>query len=137
MQILHMCLKSGRQSHAISTYVAATRMQIFPIFNAHGCYLASICMRLAAKRLIYLACIAASRMQNLDALAAIALQSRQFFCHDAGSMDIEIKKRQIFKNLKYPLIYLYVSFEYCRFCHPSAVSVGLWMNWLSDFCYLF
>jgi len=52
-----------------------THMQIFPILHAHGGYLGSICMQLAAKQLINLACIAAIRMQRLHALTAIALQS--------------------------------------------------------------
>jgi len=59
-------------------------MQIFLIFHACGGCLGSICMRLAAKRLIDLACVAAGWMQNLHALAAIALQSRQFFAIKQG-----------------------------------------------------
>jgi len=42
------------------------------------------CNLIAAKRLIDLACIAVSWMQNLHALAAIALQSRQFFAMRQG-----------------------------------------------------
>ena len=83
MQILHMFLQFGRQLHAIWTHVAVTRMQIFPILHACDGYLDSICMWLAAKPQIDLACIAASRMQTLHELAAIALQSRRFFCNDA------------------------------------------------------
>jgi len=39
---------------------------------------------LAAKRLIDLACIAASLMQNMHVIAAIALQSSQFFAGTRG-----------------------------------------------------
>jgi len=48
-------------------------MQIFQILHAHGDYLESICMQLAAERLIDLACVADSRTQYLHLLAAIAL----------------------------------------------------------------
>jgi len=36
-----------------------------------------------------IACVAASRMQNLHALAAVSQQSRQYvFCNDAGRTNI-------------------------------------------------
>jgi len=75
--------------------VAAIRMQIFLILHARCGYLGSNCLRLAAKRKIDLACIAASRMQNLHTLAAIALQSRQFcaIMQYAGRINIEEKKK--------------------------------------------
>jgi len=41
-------------------------------------------MQLAAKRQVDVACIAASRVQNLHALAAITLQSCQFFAMTVG-----------------------------------------------------
>jgi len=41
-------------------------------------------MRLAAKWQIVVACIAASRLQNLHVLAATTLQSRQFFAMTLG-----------------------------------------------------
>jgi len=59
-------------------------MQIFPLLLARGGYLGSNCMQLADKWIIDLACIAASQRQNLHALAAIALQSRQFFAMTQG-----------------------------------------------------
>jgi hypothetical protein len=49
----------------------------------------SICMRLAAKRQVDVSCIAASRVQNLHALAAITLQSRQFFAMTLGDQLFE------------------------------------------------
>jgi len=64
----------------------------FPDFVCPRTYLVSICRRLAAKWLIELVCIAAIQMQNLHALAAFALQSCQFFCNVAGSINIETKK---------------------------------------------
>jgi len=91
-----------RLVHANFAQVAETCMQIFPILHVRGSHLGSICMQLAAKRLIDLVCIAASWIQNFNSLAAIVLESRQFFCNDAGSICIEKKKneRQIFKNQK-------------------------------------
>jgi len=75
-------LQVGCQLDAILSQVAATRMQsalVFQILHALGGNLGSILIRLAAKWQIVLACIAASQMQNLHALAEILLQSRQFF----------------------------------------------------------
>jgi len=46
-------------------------------------------MRHAAKRQIVVACVAASRVQNLHALAAITLQSRQFFAMMLGDQLFE------------------------------------------------
>ena len=85
MQILNMCLQFGRQSDAICTQVAATHMQIFLILHARGGYLGSLCMQLAAQRRIALACIATSQMQNLHALVAITLLSRQIFATTQGN----------------------------------------------------
>jgi len=51
----------------------------FLILHARGSHMDSICRQLAAKRQIDVACIAASWLQNLHALAAITLQCRQFF----------------------------------------------------------
>jgi len=85
-------LQCGRQSHANWTQVAATRMQIdlfLPILHTHGRHMDSICLRLAAKRQVDVACIAASRLQNLHALAAITLQSRQFFAMTLGDQLFE------------------------------------------------
>jgi len=79
MQILHMCLQFGCQLHAICAQVAVTTMQIFPILHVCDGHLGSISMWLAAKQLIDLTCLAASRTENLYVLAAIALHSRQFF----------------------------------------------------------
>jgi len=42
-------------------------------------------MLLPAKRQIKTACVAASSMQNLYALAAITLQSRQYFAMTLGA----------------------------------------------------
>jgi len=61
----------------------------FPILHARGGHMDSICMRLAAKRQVDVACIAASRLQNLHALAAITLQSRQFFAMTLGDQLFE------------------------------------------------
>jgi len=55
--------------------------------KAASCML--ICMRLAAKRQVDVACIAASRLQNSHALAAITLQSRQFFAMTLGDQLFE------------------------------------------------
>jgi len=49
-------------------------------------------MQLAANRLIDLASIAGSRMQNLHALAAIALQSRKFCAMTQGVKILKWKK---------------------------------------------
>jgi len=60
--------------------VAATGMQgalIFLILIAPGGYLGSICMHLANKWQVVIACIAASGVQTLPTLAAITQQS----CH--------------------------------------------------------
>jgi len=52
MQILHMCLQFCHQLNAICAQVDATQMNIFPILHVRGGYLGSVCIRLAAKRLI-------------------------------------------------------------------------------------
>jgi len=57
---------------------------IFPFLHARGGPLGLNCMRLVAIRQKVLACIAASQMQNLHALAAITMQSRQFFVMRQG-----------------------------------------------------
>jgi len=70
----------GRYTHAnFPDFACAWRL---PGFNLHG---------LVAKRLIYLACVATSQMQNLHELAAIALQSRQFFAMTRGAQILKLK----------------------------------------------